>query len=221
MNNDRTHFTLLSSATMISTTTTTIARYLPRTTAAAALKCARPAFTRHINYYSQHISYQRASLSSIPSAGKDGTLSRDALADIIVAEHGLSGAESKRVLTTIFDTIVEVSFYDAALHRILFYQGHGMTRQASHVWFICVCTALSIFPDAGTCMAVNPRLSLATLFMEQWGIPTEVWPVGPCSFYDAVILIAWTEFIRPWHLCGIYSLSHNCLILFIVTQLPR
>ena len=110
MNNDRTHFTLLSSATMISTTTTTIARYLPRTTAAAALKCARPAFTRHINYYSQHISYQRASLSSIPSAGKDGTLSRDALADIIVAEHGLSGAESKRVLTTIFDTIVEVSF---------------------------------------------------------------------------------------------------------------
>ena len=73
-------------------------RLLPRT--AAALHGALPA----------------AALAAPPaspsprsfSASSDAKIGRDALADILCKEYGLKMSESRRIMDTVFDTIVEV-----------------------------------------------------------------------------------------------------------------
>mmetsp|Transcript_15940 Transcript_15940/g.28713 ORF Transcript_15940/g.28713 Transcript_15940/m.28713 type:complete len:181 (+) Transcript_15940:66-608(+) len=106
---------------------------LPRTTATAAvvtLQRTRPsvaiaaAVTQQQYLYSHHqqphqspnFSSHYRSFSSFDDddevkvkgiKDKEKKLNRDAIADILCAEYGLKMAESKRVLNTVFDTIVE------------------------------------------------------------------------------------------------------------------
>ena len=75
-------------------------RLLPRT--AAALHGALPAAA---------LAAPPAPLSppSRPfSASSDAKIGRDALADILCKEYGLKMSESRRIMDTVFDTIVEV-----------------------------------------------------------------------------------------------------------------
>lgn len=78
-----------------------LSRHLPRTaaSAAAALRSARPAMA------AQPVFTQRACLSS--TGDKDDTLNRDAIADIIANEYKLTKADGRRIVSTVFDTIVE------------------------------------------------------------------------------------------------------------------
>ena len=87
--------------TMISS----LSRHLPRTTASsvASFKCIRPTVGS-----SPILTSSRAFSST--DTNDDKALSRDAIGEIISAEYGLSMAESKRVVRTVFDTVTEVRF---------------------------------------------------------------------------------------------------------------
>ena len=61
-------------------------------------------------YYSPLDGANPASTSTNDDDKKPAGLSRDAIADIISDEYGLKLAESKRIVVTVFDTIVEVRF---------------------------------------------------------------------------------------------------------------
>lgn len=100
-----------------------LSRNLPRTTAAAASTRIRPALSTTANNLSplRPAFLTRASfISGGPGHevdddddGKERTALRvDGIADIIAAEHDLKLSESRKILATVFDTIVEVrEFY--------------------------------------------------------------------------------------------------------------
>jgi hypothetical protein len=101
-----------------------LSRNLPRTTAAAASTRIRPAFSivasTHLRrpppptrpaFLLPRASFASGSDSSDDDdEGKDSTtaLRVDAIADIIAAEHGLKLSVSRKIVATLFDTIVEV-----------------------------------------------------------------------------------------------------------------
>ena len=75
-------------------------RLLPRT--AAALHGALPAAALAVPPASPSPPARSFSASS------DAKIGRDALADILCKEYGLKMSESRRIMDTVFDTIVEV-----------------------------------------------------------------------------------------------------------------
>jgi hypothetical protein len=100
-----------------------LSRNLPRTTAAAASTRIRSAFSIVSSNHLHHLppptrpafllpraSFVSGSDSSDDDEGKDPTtaLRVDAIADIIAAEHGLKLSVSRKIVATVFDTIVEV-----------------------------------------------------------------------------------------------------------------
>ena len=81
-----------------------ISRHLTRTSSvAAASKLIRPAVT-------QQTSFTQRAFSS-DSEEKSFGLSRKDIGSIVAAEYGMSGAEAKRIVDTVFDTMVEVRIY--------------------------------------------------------------------------------------------------------------
>ena len=81
-----------------------ISRHLARTSSVAvASKFIRPAVTQQTNFS------QRAFSSD--SEEKSFGLSRKDISNIVSAEYGMSGAEAKRIVDTVFDTMVEVRIY--------------------------------------------------------------------------------------------------------------
>ena len=81
-----------------------ISRHLARTSSVAvASKFVRPAVTQQTNFS------QRAFSSD--SEEKSFGLSRKDISNIVSAEYGMSGAEAKRIVDTVFDTMVEVRVY--------------------------------------------------------------------------------------------------------------
>jgi hypothetical protein len=82
-----------------------ISRHLTRTSSvAAASKLIRPAVTQQTNFS------QRA-FSSSDSEEKSFGLSRKDIVSVVSAEYGMSGAEAKRIVDMVFDTMVEVRIY--------------------------------------------------------------------------------------------------------------
>ena len=85
-----------------------LSRHIPRTTASvASFKCIRPT----VGSSPILTSSSRAFSSSSTETKDDQALSRDAIGEIISAEYGLTMAESKRVVRTVFDTITEVRLF--------------------------------------------------------------------------------------------------------------
>ena len=86
-----------------------ISRHLARTSSvAAASKFIRPAVsttTQQTNFS------QRQRAFSSDSEEKSFGLSRKDISNIVSAEYGMSGAEAKRIVDTVFDTMVEVRIY--------------------------------------------------------------------------------------------------------------
>lgn len=81
-----------------------ISHHLARTSSvSAASKLIRPAVTQQTNFS------QRAFSSD--SEEKSFGLSRKDISSIVSAEYGMSGAEAKRIVDTVFDTMVEVRVY--------------------------------------------------------------------------------------------------------------
>jgi len=81
-----------------------ISRHLARTSSVAVVsKLIRPAVTQQTNFS------QRAFSSD--SEEKSFGLSRKDISNIVSAEYGMSGAEAKRIVDTVFDTMVEVRIY--------------------------------------------------------------------------------------------------------------
>ena len=81
-----------------------ISHHLARTSSvSAASKLIRPAVTQQTNFS------QRAFSSD--SEEKSFGLSRKDISSIVSAEYGMSGAEAKRIVDTVFDTMVEVRRY--------------------------------------------------------------------------------------------------------------
>mmetsp|Transcript_41346 Transcript_41346/g.86790 ORF Transcript_41346/g.86790 Transcript_41346/m.86790 type:complete len:154 (-) Transcript_41346:339-800(-) len=81
---------------------------ISRTAAAAAFRWTRPAASSSaILPTHPAISLSPSQSQAFFSSNGDKTLNRDAIADILCAEYGLKMTESKRILATVFDTIVE------------------------------------------------------------------------------------------------------------------
>ena len=82
-----------------------LSRHIPRTTASvASIKCIRLTVGS-----SPILTSSSRAFSTDPK--DDQALSRDAIGEIISAEYGLTMAESKRVVRTVFDTITEVRLF--------------------------------------------------------------------------------------------------------------
>ena len=85
-----------------------LSRHIPRATASVtSFKCIRPT----VGSSPILTSSSRAFSSSSTEPKDDQALSRDAIGEIISAEYGLTMAESKRVVRTVFDTITEVRLF--------------------------------------------------------------------------------------------------------------
>jgi len=84
-----------------------ISRHLARTSSvAAASKFIRPA----VSTTTQQTNFSQRAFSS-DSEEKSFGLSRKDISSIVAAEYGMSGAEAKRIVDTVFDTMVEVRIY--------------------------------------------------------------------------------------------------------------
>ena len=89
-----------------------LSRHIPRTTASvASFKCIRPTVGS-----SPILTSSSRAFSSSTETKDDQALSRDAIGEIISAEYGLTMAESKRVVRTVFDTITEVRLFFVSVY---------------------------------------------------------------------------------------------------------
>ena len=91
-------------------TATVVAHHSPLVRPAVVPSIQEVSASAARRYYSPLDGANPASTSTNDDDKKPAGLSRDAIADIISDEYGLKLAESKRIVVTVFDTIVEVRF---------------------------------------------------------------------------------------------------------------
>lgn len=111
---------------------------LPRTAAAVASQCSRPAVVVASRPFFSSAPEPEPTIAdetsrTFATKKKGPGLKRDAIVDILANEYGLKKAESTRILNTVFDTIVEVRFVYVLIWGIGVRMVHVLQRDEERV----------------------------------------------------------------------------------------